>query len=197
MPGRTSFLASVFALGDYLVSVLLVKLLSSIARGLIIIIATLRSFEYKVRWEGMAWGAMLRERVVIFKTCSPCNLQKVFKWSLWLLKNWWYVVVGDYEEVGKLLDFMDRIEEERRRMTFIKNFHHLKPEHLKMSRSIAENIVNTLVRKAVDKSDESEGVNDIKIRDDEMQSEAKALNKKDDESGFFEEETVPNTSFVM
>ena len=105
-------------------------------------------------------------------------------------------MVGDYEEVGKLLDFMDRIEEERMRMTFIKNFHHLKPEHLKMSRSIAENIVNTLVRKAVDKSDESEGVKDIKIREEEMQSEAKALNKKD-ESGFFEEETVPSTSFVM
>ena len=53
------------------------------------------------------------------------------------------------------------------------------------------------VREAVDKSDENEGVNDIKIRDDEMQSEGKCLNKKDDESGFFEEETVPNTSFVM
>ena len=106
-------------------------------------------------------------------------------------------MVGDYEEVGKLLDFMDKIEEERRRITFIKNFHHLKPEHLKISHSIAENIVSTLVRKAVDKSEEMESVNDIKIRDDEMQSEAKALNKKDDESGFFEEETVPNTSFVM
>ena len=122
----------------------------------------------------------------------------MFKWSLWLLKNWWYVVVGDYEEVGKLLDFMDKIEEERRRMTFINNFHHLKPEQLKMSQSIAENIVSALVRKAVEKSDESEAVNDIKIRDDEMQSEGKlGLNKKDDESGFFEEETVPNTSFVM
>ena len=107
-------------------------------------------------------------------------------------------MVGDYEEVGKLLDFMDKIEEERRRMTFINNFHHLKPEQLKMSQSIAENIVSALVRKAVEKSDESEAVNDIKIRDDEMQSEGKlGLNKKDDESGFFEEETVPNTSFVM
>ena len=106
-------------------------------------------------------------------------------------------MVGDYEEVGKLLDFMDSIEDERRRTTFIKNFHHLKPEQLKMSQSIAENIVSTLVRKAVDKSEEMESVNDIKIRDDEMQSEGKGLDKKDDESGFFEEETVPNTSFVM
>ena len=106
-------------------------------------------------------------------------------------------MVGHYEEVGKLLDFMDKIEEERRRMTFINNFHHLKPEQLKMSQSIAENILNTLVREAVEKSDESEAVNDIKIRDDEMQSEGKGLGKKDDESGFFEEETVPNTSFVM
>merc|ERR1719219_2701099 len=145
MPGRISFLASVIALGDYLVNVLLVNLVSILTRGLLIVIATLRSFEYK----------------------------KGFKWSLWLLKNWWYVVVGDYEEVGKLLDFMDRIEEERMRMTFIKNFHHLKPEHLKMSRSIAENIVNTLVGKAVEISDESEAVKDIKIRDDEMQSDDK------------------------
>ena len=50
LPGRISFLASVFALGDYLVNVLLVKLLSTITRGVVIIIATLRSFEYKVRW---------------------------------------------------------------------------------------------------------------------------------------------------
>ena len=167
IPGRVSFLASVLALGDYLVFVLLVKLFSNITRGLKIIIATLRSFEYK----------------------------KVFKWSLWLLKNWWHVVIGDYEEIGKLLDFMDRIEEESRRVTFIKNFEHLKPEHLKMSQSIAESIVSTLVRKAVDKSEEIEAENDIKIRDDE--SEGKGLIKKDDESGFFEEETVPNTSFVM
>ena len=111
------------------------------------------------------------------------------------MKNWWYVVVGDYEQIGKLLDFMDRIEEESRRVTFIKNFEHLKPEHLKMSQSIAESIVSTLVRKAVDKSEEIEAENDIKIRDDE--SEGKGLIKKDDESGFFEEETVPNTSFVM
>merc|ERR1719219_1608878 len=167
MPGRISFLASVIALGDYLVNVLLVNLVSILTRGLMIVVSTLRSFEYK----------------------------KVFKWSLWLLKNWWYVVVGDYEEVGKLLDFMDKIEEERRRVTFIKNFEHLKPEHLKMSQSIAESIVSTLVRKAVDKSEEIEAENDIKIRDDE--SEGKGLINKDDESGFFEEETVPNTSFVM
>ena len=49
MPGRISFLASLIALGDYLVNVLLVKLLSSIIRGLMVIIATFRSFEYKVR----------------------------------------------------------------------------------------------------------------------------------------------------
>ena len=169
IPGRISFLASVLALGDYLVFVLLVKLFSIITRGLKIIIATLRSFEYK----------------------------KVFKWSLWLLKNWWHVVIGDYEEIGKLLDFMDRIEEEGRRTAFIKNFHHLKPEQLKMSHSIAESIVSTLVREAVDKSDEIEGENDIKSREEDIQSEVKGLMKKDDESGFFEEETIPNTSFVM
>ena len=121
----------------------------------------------------------------------------MFKWSLWLLKNWWYVVVGDYEEVGKLLDFMDKIEEERRRITFIKNFHHLKPEHLKISQSIAENIVSTLVRKAVDKSEEIKDENDIRIREDDIQSEGKGLVKEDNESGFFEEETLPNTSFIM
>ena len=49
LPGRISFLASVFALGDYLINVFLVKLLSTITRGVFIIMATLRSFQYKVR----------------------------------------------------------------------------------------------------------------------------------------------------
>ena len=106
-------------------------------------------------------------------------------------------MIGDYEEVGKLLDFMDRLEDERRRMMFIKNFNHLKPEHLKLSQSIAEKIVSSLVREAVEKSEKIKVVNDMNIRDDEIQSEAKGTTSKDDESGFFEEETVPNTSFVM
>ena len=113
------------------------------------------------------------------------------------MKNWWYVVIGDYEEVGRLLDFMDRLEEERRRMTFIKNFDHLKPEHLRLSQSIAEKIVSSLVQEAVEKSEEIEMMKDMKTIDDEIQSEGKGTTTKDDESGFFEEETVPNTSFVM
>ena len=106
-------------------------------------------------------------------------------------------MIGDYEEIGKLLDFMDRIEEEGRKMAFIKNFHHLKPDQLKMSQTIVESIVSTLVREAVDISDEIEGENDIKSREEDIQSEGKGLMKKDDESGFFEEEAIPNTSFVM
>ena len=52
MPGRISFLASVIALGDYLVNVLLVNLVSILTRGLMIVVSTLRSFEYKVRSDG-------------------------------------------------------------------------------------------------------------------------------------------------
>ena len=56
-----------------------------------------------------------------------------------------------------------------------------------------------LVRKVVDKSDEIEGENDIKSREDDIQSEGKFLNKKMMKAGFsrLREETVPNPSFVM
>ena len=57
--------------------------------------------------------------------------------------------------------------------------------------------MSSLVREAVEKSEEIKVVKDMNIRDDEIQSEAKSIISKDDESGFFEEETVPNTSFVM
>ena len=59
MPGRISFLASLFALGDYVVNVLLVRLLSLVTRGLMIIIATLRSIEYKVRLGCGAGGCFM------------------------------------------------------------------------------------------------------------------------------------------
>ena len=106
-------------------------------------------------------------------------------------------MVGNYEEVGKLLDFVDGLEEEKRKVTFLQHFKHLKPEELKLSRSIIEGIVNNLVHDVIDNSDDLERVNIREIRNNQILPEDKGLAKKDDESGFFEEESVSNTSSVM
>ena len=103
-------------------------------------------------------------------------------------------MVGNYQEIGRLLDFMDRFDEETRRVNFIKHFQHLKPEELKLPQSIAERIVNSLVGDVIDSLQETEKVNDIKTKESEMVYEDKDR-VKDDESGFFED--VSNTSLVM
>ena len=99
-------------------------------------------------------------------------------------------MVGNYEEVGRLLDFVDGLEEEKRKVTFLKPFQHLKPEELKLSRSIIEGIVNNLVHEAIDNSANLEVVNDSEIRNMEKTLGDKSMLKKDDESGFFEEDSV-------
>ena len=112
------------------------------------------------------------------------------------MRNWLNVVMGNYQEVGKLLDYMDTLDEERRKVAFIRHFHHLKPEKLKLSRSIAEGIVNNLVKDVIDYSDETENIRDNETRNDEKIHENKCLSKKDDESGYFEE-SFSNTSLIM
>ena len=102
--------------------------------------------------------------------------------------------MGNYQEIGRLLDFMDRFDEETRRVNFIKHFQHLKPEELKLPRSIAERIVNSLVGDVIDSLQETEMVNDIKIQENDIIHGDKDR-VEDDESGFFED--VSNTSLVM
>lgn len=172
MPGRISVLTPMLALGDQAVSISVV-MFSFICGVVLEILNTLICAQYK----------------------------RGFKRSWRLLKKWWsqnYIVVAvdDHQEVEKFLDFMDGLEEEKRKMTFLKPFQHLKPEVLERSRSNIDRIVTDLVHEAIEKSDDLKNVTNDEIRNMQEFLKDKDMSKNDDESGFFDDESISPRSVL-
>ena len=104
--------------------------------------------------------------------------------------------VDDHEEVEKFLDFIVGLEEKKRKMTFLKPFQHLKPEELKRSRSNIDRIVTDLVHEAIEKSDDIKNVTNDEIRNMQKFLKDKDISKNDDESGFFDDESISHRSVL-
>ena len=171
MPVRISVLTPLVALGDQAVSVSVV-VFSFICGVVLEILNTLICVQYK----------------------------RSFKRSWRALKKWWsqnfIVAVDDHEEVEKFLDFIVGLEEKKRKMTFLKPFQHLKPAELKRSRSNIDRIVNDLVHEAIEKSDDIKNVTNDEIRNMQKFLKDKDISKNDDESGFFDDESISHRSVL-
>ena len=168
MPVRISVLTPLMALGDQAVSVSVVVF-------------------------SFICGVVLE----IFNTLICVQYKRSFKRSWRALKKWWsqnfIVASDDHEEV---LDFIVGVEEKKRKMTFLKPYQHLKPGELERSRSNIDRIVTDLVHEAIEKSDDIKNVTNDEIRNMQKFLKDKDTSKNNDESGFFDDESISHRSVL-
>ena len=114
----------------------------------------------------------IKYSVIIVKEVS------YFLW--WFLRNIWFIVTGNYEEIGRLLNDLETLETEQKRKDFINLFHHLKP---KRSQEIAESILEDVLISVCQEVQ----------ADDSWESEVRTLEKElfndVNDSGYFDGET--------
>ena len=99
--------------------------------------------------------------------------------SLWILRNVWFIVTGNYEQIGRLLNELETFETNQRRTDFINLFQHLKP---KTNKEIVENNLDDVLTNYCD---------EFKDDDGDWESEVRTLEKElfnyvNDDSGYFD-----------
>ena len=136
---------------------------------------------------------------VIFSYLRSFNYRAFFFKSYYSMLTSVYIVLGNYNQVGHLLNRYDAFEEEERQLVqedFISLFKHLNPAKKKNQSNIIANMVIQEIIDEVVNSACSEAGNkassgwEKEIESLEKEGIMKNLVEKENESGFFEEEIL-------
>ena len=143
---------------------------------------------------------------VVFKFLYSLNYRGFFYQSYYTLMTIGYIICGNYNKVGPILDKYDAFEEEERKLVsgdFISLFEHLKKRgNVSESHAIADNIISDIIEEVATMCEKEAGLDmscnntsvgegwEAEIEILEKEGLGKCEVDKENESGYFEEEIL-------